>query len=177
MVMLGYLLVCPWEAIAIGEIVGYLFPRLNSLKLYRIGGYAVYLAHLAVGLVVTLAITYINYREIAVAARLQTVITYGFLALVALFLTCGVSKGSWQNLSQPFSHSGAVSVLLVLQIMPYYMVGFESIAKCAEEDHPEFRRQDFFRAILAAILIGGVFYISTIALVAYIRPWQSFAWA
>src|SRR5215467_12736440 len=32
--VLAYLIVCPWEAIAVGRIVGYIFPALNSIRLY-----------------------------------------------------------------------------------------------------------------------------------------------
>src|SRR5215472_12998017 len=33
--LLAYLIVCPWEAVAIGKIVAYLFPALDSMELYR----------------------------------------------------------------------------------------------------------------------------------------------
>jgi amino acid transporter len=35
---LAYGIVCPWEAVAIGRIAAYVFPRLNSFELYRVGG-------------------------------------------------------------------------------------------------------------------------------------------
>jgi amino acid transporter len=66
-------------------------------------------------------------------------------------------------------------VLLVVQIVPYFMTGFESVPKCAEEASPEFRRQGFSRAILLALAVGVVFYTSVVALVAYLRPWQTLA--
>jgi APA family basic amino acid/polyamine antiporter len=34
MMMLAYFIVCPWEAVAVGRIAGYIFPRLDSLELY-----------------------------------------------------------------------------------------------------------------------------------------------
>jgi amino acid transporter len=171
--MLGYLVVCPWEAVAIGEIVSYIFPRLNSVQVYHISGYNVYLPHLIIGLTLTTAITYINYRGVGISARFQNLMTFGFLMLVLLVMGSGAAKGSIENLRPAFSHSGLVSILLVIQIMPYFMVGFESVAKCAEEAKPEFYKRDFFRAIVAAIVTGAVFYISIVAVVAYIRPWPS----
>src|SRR5215471_1434593 len=50
MMLLAYYIVCPWEAVAIGRIAGYLFPALNSLALYRVAGKPVYLPHLVIGL-------------------------------------------------------------------------------------------------------------------------------
>src|SRR5271170_1056679 len=51
--LLSYFVVCPYEAVAAGKIAGYLFPALNSVELYRIGGKPVYLPHLLLGLLVT----------------------------------------------------------------------------------------------------------------------------
>src|SRR5437868_7246869 len=46
MMLLAYLIVCPWEAVAIGRIAAYMFPWLNAVQLYSIGGKPVYLPHL-----------------------------------------------------------------------------------------------------------------------------------
>ena len=40
MMMLAYFIVCPWEAVAVGRIAGYIFPALNSIELYRVAGKA-----------------------------------------------------------------------------------------------------------------------------------------
>src|SRR6516162_1241454 len=36
MMILTYGIVCPWEAVAIGRIAAYLFPKLDSFELYRV---------------------------------------------------------------------------------------------------------------------------------------------
>jgi len=61
----------------------------------------------------------------------------------------------------------------VLQIVPYYMTGYESVTKAAEEANPQFRAQGFSRAIFAAIIVGAVFYIVVIASVGFVAPWRS----
>src|SRR4029077_501035 len=66
-----------------------------------------------------------------------------------------------------------VSILLVLQIVPYFMTGFESVAKAAEEAHKEFRSQNFLRAIVLALFVGAAFYVAVIAAVSYVAPWQT----
>src|SRR5436309_6633835 len=38
----AYLVVCPYEAVALGRLVGYVLPAMNSLELYRVGGHPVY---------------------------------------------------------------------------------------------------------------------------------------
>ena len=63
----------------------------------------------------------------------------------------------------------------MLQIVPYYMTGFESVPKCAEEASPEFRARGFFRAILLAVVVGVLFYTAVIAAVALVHPWPALA--
>src|ERR1700741_3712243 len=64
MMFLSYFLTCPFEALAAGRITGYLFPSLNSVELYRLGGYPVYLPHMLRGLILTVSLTWLNYRGI-----------------------------------------------------------------------------------------------------------------
>ncbi len=175
MMMLAYLIVCPWEAVAVGRLAAYLFPGLDTLELYRVAGKPVFLPHLVLGLALTAAITLINYRGIRLSASFQKWMTFALLAMFAAFAGSAVGRGSLENLRPPFSHGGLLSVLLVLQIVPYFMTGFESVPKCAEEASPEFRKGGFFRAILLALGVAVVFYTSVVALVAYLRPWQALA--
>jgi len=172
LMLLAYLVVCPWEAVAIGRIAGYLFPALDSVELYRLADKPVYLPHVVVGLGLTGILVWLNYHGIRGSATFQNWTTFGALGLFAALVACGVAKGSPQNFSPLFSgRGGLVSVLLVMQIVPYFMTGFESVAKCAEEANPEFRERGFFRAIVMAIVLAILFYVIAIAVVAYVSPW------
>jgi len=171
MMTLAYLIVCPWEAVAIGKMAAYIFPALNSVELYRVGGTPVYLPQLALGLGLTAWITYLNYRGIRSSATFQNWATFGLLGLFVVFAGLGLARGSAGNFAPLFSHGRIVSVLLVLQVMPYFMTGFESVPKCAEEANPEFRARGFFRAILLALIVAVSFYTAVIAVVAYVSPW------
>jgi basic amino acid/polyamine antiporter, APA family len=61
---------------------------------------------------------------------------------------------------------------LVIQIVPYFITGFESVGKAAEEASPEFRARGFFRAIWMSILVGILFYASIVAAVGFVAPWH-----
>ncbi len=172
MMVLAYFIVCPWEAVAVGKIAGYIFPALDSVELYRIAGRPVYLPHVIIGLGLTVLLTVLNYRGIRLSATFQNWTAFGTLALFAVFVGFGVTKGARQNFPPLFTHSGFVSVLLVLQIVPYYMTGYESVAKAAEEASPEFRARGFFKAIWMAIIVGILFYTIVIAAVGYVAPWR-----
>ncbi len=173
MMLLGYFIVCPWEAIAVGKIAAYIFPALDSTELYRVAGKPVYLPHVLIGLGLTVFLAALNYRGIRLSATFQNWTTFGVLTLFVIFVSCGAARGSLQNFPPLFSRVRLVSVLLVIQIVPYFMTGFESVAKCAEEASPEFRGRGFFRAIVLAIVVGILFYTIVIAAVAYVSPWQA----
>ncbi len=172
MMMLAYFIVCPWEAVAVGKIAGYIFPALDSIELYRIAGRPVYLPHVIIGLGLTTMLTVLNYRGIRLSATFQNWTAFGTLALFVIFVAFGVTKGSPQNFPPLFTHSGFVSALLVIQIVPYYMTGYESVVKGAEEASPEFRSGGFLKAIWSAILVGILFYAIVIAAVGYVAPWR-----
>ncbi len=173
MMLLAYFIVCPWEAVAIGKIAAFIFPALDRYALYRMGGRPVYLPHLAFGLALIVAVGALNYRGIRSSATFQNWITFSVLALCALFVGLGGAHGSRANFPPLFSHSPFLSVLLVLQIVPYFMTGFEAVGKASEEAMQEFRARDFLRAMWAAILVGILFYTAMVAAVAYAAPWRS----
>jgi amino acid transporter len=174
MMMLAYFIVCPWEAVAIGRIAGYIVPSLDSLELYRIAGRPVYLPHLLIGLSLTALLTTLNYRGIRLSATFQNWTSFGTIALFVIFVVLGAAKGSPRNFPPLFTHAPLVSFLLTLQIVPYFMTGFESVSKAAEESSPGFRGQSFSTAIWMAILVGIIFYTVIIAAVAFVAPWHDF---
>jgi basic amino acid/polyamine antiporter, APA family len=173
--MLVYFIVCPYEAVAIGRIAGYLVPALNTHELYRAGGTSVYLPHLLLGIALTAAFTALNYRGVRLSARFLRWTTFAVLVLVGTFASAGLAHGSLANLHPAFSHSPLLSVLLVWQIVPYFLTGFDSVGKCAEEAKPGFRPQSFSTAVMLSLIVGFVFYAVVIASVAYAVPWQSIA--
>ena len=172
MMMLAYFIVCPWEAVAVGRIAAYIFPQLDSLELYRIAGHPVYLPHLVIGLGLTGLLTVLNYRGIRLSATFQNWTSFGTIALFVIFVAVGAAHGSPRNFPPLFTHGPFISVLLVLQIVPYFMTGFESVTKAAEEASPEFVSGSFFTAIAMAIIVGILFYTIVIAAVGYAAPWR-----
>jgi APA family basic amino acid/polyamine antiporter len=171
--LLAYFIVCPWEAVAVGKLAGYLIPSLNSMELYRIEGQPVFLPRLLLGILLTLFLAVLNYRGIRGSATFQGWATTSVLVLFAIVAFGSATHGSIVNMHPGFSAAPLVSVLLVLQIVPYFMTGFESVPKVAEEAHKEFRSQGFFRAIVLALFVGSAFYVAAIAAVSFAAPWQS----
>ncbi len=172
MMLLAYFIVCPWEAVAVGKLAAYLFPSLNSFELYRVAGHPVFLPRLLLGIALTAFLALINYRGIRASATFQNWSAAAVLLLFLVILAASATHGSPANFHPAFSAAPLLSIFLTLQIVPYFMTGFESVPKVAEEAHPGFRSRGFFRAIALALVVGAGFYVLVIAAVAYVAPWQ-----
>jgi APA family basic amino acid/polyamine antiporter len=171
-------IVCPFEAVSVGLIASYAFPGLNSIELYRIGQEPIYLPHLLLGLGATALIIAVNYCGIRHSTRLQNLTTFGLLAIFVLFAVLGLSRGDVANLPPYFANEagvlgGLLSVLAVLQVAPYYLMGFETIPKCAEEAAHDFPSRRFIRVMLWALAMATLFYVTVIGVVTMLQPWQS----
>ncbi len=172
MMLLAYFIVCPWEAVAVGKLAAYIFPSLNSFELYRVAGQPVFLPRLFLGVVLTVFLAVLNYRGIRLSASFQNWTTAMVLLIFVVLLGISGVRGAPANFHPMFRTTPFVSILLTLQIVPYFMTGFESAPKVAEEAHPGFRSTRFFRAIVMALFVGAGFYVLAVAAVAYIAPWQ-----
>src|SRR6266481_2824890 len=172
MMLLAYFIVCPWEAVAVGKLAAYIFPSLNSFELYRVAGQPVFLPRLMLGIALTLFLGTLNYRGIRLSASFQNWTTTLMLLLFAVVLGISGVRGAPANFHPAFRATPFVSIVLTLQIVPYFMTGFESVPKVAEEAHLEFSSRGFFRAIVMAVLVGAGFYVLAVAAVSYVAPWQ-----
>jgi len=174
--VLSYAIVCPFEAVATGNLLARVFPALNTHHLYTIAGSPIYAPRVAIGLILTAAIAAVNYRGIRPSGLFQDVMTFGLLATFAVFTLLGFARGSPANMRPLFAHTGPagpwLSMLLVMQIVPYYMTGWESVAKGSEEARAGFDPRNFGTAIYAALVAGFVFYVIIIAVVTWVYPWK-----
>jgi basic amino acid/polyamine antiporter, APA family len=173
MMLLAYFIVCPWEAVAIGKIAAWIFPSLDSVELYRVAGQPVFLSRLFLGVALTLFLATLNYRGMRLSANFQSTVTTLLLIFYVSLLAISLWYGAPANFHPGFRGAPIASILLTLQIVPYFMTGFESVPKYAEEANPEFRGQNFMKAIAMALAVGALFYSLCVAAVAYVAPWQS----
>lgn len=176
----AYMIICPFEAVAIGQLAGYVFPELNAIPLYRLGEGetgTVYLPHLVLGIGLTGLITYLNYKSIRLSTLFQNWTTFGLLAVFALFAPLGLYRGNVANL-HPWFEKGLAptdavfSTLAVLAIVPYYMAGWETIPKCADEASNDFEPHRFVRLMLLAVAAATFFYVLVVYVVAVLQPWS-----
>jgi amino acid transporter len=182
MMSLGYLVVCPFEAVAVAEIAAHVFPGLKQIPLYEVGKSTVYLPGLLLGLALVVAVSAVNYRGIRHSARLQNLFTFGLLAIFSIFTLLGLSRGRLENLQPPFADGRApwgplLATFAVLGIVPYFMAGFETVSRCSEERSRHFRDHLFTRVTLLALGVGVFFYVAVILVTAALHPWEELAGA
>jgi len=174
--VLAYAIVCPWEAVAFGNLLGRLFPFFREAELYTVAGRAITAPKLAAGLALTAVVAGVNLAGIRLSGLFQNVLTFAMLALVAAFTALGLARGDTARLDPLFARPGAsgalLSILLVAQIVPYFMTGFESVGKESEEARSGFDPRNFGRAIVTAALAGMAFYCLVIAAVSLVFPWR-----
>jgi amino acid transporter len=174
--VLAYAIVCPWEAVAIGNLLARALPGMNQVALYTVGGKAIFLPRLLAGLGLVAFIAALNYRGMALSSRFQNVATYGLLVLFLGFTILGLLRGQAAHLQPLFAHPGAagagLSILLMLQVMPYFMTGFETVVKGSEEAKEGYDTAGFGRAMVMSLGAGALFYALVILVVAWILPWK-----
>ncbi|HEY3381228.1 MAG TPA: APC family permease [Vicinamibacterales bacterium] len=174
--VLAYAIVCPWEAVAIGNLLGRIVPAVNTFPLYTIAGKTIFAPRVAAGLLLTGLVAWVNVRGIRPSGQFQNLTTFGLLAAFAVFVSLGFARGDVSNLQPLFSRpglaGGILSVILAAQIVPYFMTGFESVVKGAEEARVGFPPRDFAKAMYAAVVAAVVFYVVIVAVVSYVYPWR-----
>src|SRR5205085_779874 len=104
-----------------GRISSYVLPELNTLELYRIGDYPVYLPHLVLGIGTTVGITLLNLRGVQFSTTFQNLTTFGLLAVFVVFAALGLWRGQIANFPPLFADEKAglgplLSTLAVLRI-------------------------------------------------------------
>jgi amino acid transporter len=174
--VLAYAIVCPWEAVAIGNLLARIAPGLNSMPLYDLAGKTIYAPRVVAGLALTGLITWVNLRGIRPSGVFQDITTFGLLAAFAVFASLGLVYGSTANAEPLFARPGTggafLSILLAMQIVPYFMTGFESVVKGAEEAKVGFDRKHFARTMYMAVVAGGFFYVVIVGVVSLVHPWR-----
>ncbi len=130
--LLGYVSVAAFEAVALPETVLYLFPDMLSVHLWSVAGYDVYLSWVAVGAGSAVVVTALNYFGIRPASVFQTVAVLFLLGAGALLLVGSLTNGSAGKM-EPLFTGGVSGLFVVLVAVPFLFVGFDVIPQSASE--------------------------------------------
>jgi APA family basic amino acid/polyamine antiporter len=184
----GYLAVSVFEAISVAKVFGYLIPGIDHWPLFEINESTVYGSQILLSAVTTGLITWINYRGVESAARVQVALVVLFGLATLAFLFAGFLGGDLANLEPgfgadvaledgvttvaPFGLGAAFAGLgMVFVTAPFWFVGFDTIPQAAEEAHEAVTPRALARLIVVSIVGAACFYILVILAVGMSAPW------
>ncbi|CAM4035203.1 APC family permease [Vreelandella rituensis] len=162
-IVLGYISVVAFEAVALPTVVEHLFPNYAVGQLWTIAGWDVKATWVAVGVGGSVAMMWINYLGVRTAALVQKVVTLLILAVGIMFITGALFQGSTTTMDPLFQvEEGIIGGLMTVIIMvPFMFVGFDVIPQAAEEINLPFK--EIGRVLMISVILA-VFWYSFIIL-------------
>lgn len=158
-IILGYVSVIAFEAVALPTVFEYLIPNYSQGYLYTVAGWDVTLTWVGVGILGSILIAWINYRGI----KLSTAITFIFTLLIIiaglLLITGSTAAGSMQAM-EPLFVNGMAGMLTVVIMTPFMFVGFDVIPQAAEEIN--LPRKRIGQLLIVAVVLAVLWYIAVI---------------
>lgn len=158
-ILLGYVSVVAFEAVALPTVTDYLLPGFSRGYLWTIAGWDVELTWVLVGIAAAIIMTAVNVVGIRTAARLQLVATV-LILLVGVLLLSGVLLGGATENMAPLFNDGAQGFLGVLIMVPFMFVGFDVIPQSAEEIDISFA--DIGKLLMVSIAMAVIWYVAMI---------------
>ncbi|MDA1370629.1 MAG: APC family permease [Proteobacteria bacterium] len=154
-IILGYVSVVTFEAVALPTVLDSLVPGLDKVFLWQIAGWDVYLTWVLVGIAGSVAMTILNIRGVRMAAVVQSVVVMVILLVGALFVSGATFQGDLANL-QPLIKDGVAGITLVLVMVPFLFVGFDTIPQAAEEIDLPFK--DIGTVLMVSVFMAIAWY-------------------
>jgi len=162
-ILLGYVSVVAFEAVALPTVVDYLVPGFSRGYLWTVAGWDVNATWVAVGVIAAIVMTLVNIIGISTAAKLQSLVVL-IVLLSGLAIMAGALQGGSTSNMQPYLHNGVGGALSILIMVPFMLVGFDVIPQSAEEVNIPF--EAIGKAIVLSVVIAVAWYTMIIAAVA-----------
>ncbi len=166
-IILGYISVVAFEAVALPTVVEHLFPNYKFGLLWTVAGWDVYFTWAMVGCLGAVAMTWINIRGIETCALIQKVVTLLIILVGIMLITGALFNGESANMD-PLFVGGAGGVLAVLIMTPFMFVGFDVIPQAAEEINLPHRSIGMI--LIVSVVMAVAWYILIILGVSLAMP-------
>ncbi|MBB3036456.1 APC family permease [Hoyosella altamirensis] len=172
--VLGYVAVCAFEAVALPHSLKYLVPQLDTGYLWTIADYDVYAVWAAVGIGGGLAMAILNYVGVRPAAIFQSIAVVFLIAVGATLLVGSFTGGDPGNM-QPLFATGFSGILVVLIAVPFLFVGFDIIPQSAGEIRLPYKMIGIL--LIISVALAAAWYILIILTVGSSLPADQLAGA
>lgn len=154
-IILGYISVIAFEAVALPTVLSSLVPGLDIGYLWQIAGWDVHFTWVLTGITGALLMAFLNIVGVRIVAIVQTVVVAAILVVGVVFLTGSSFTGSSENLS-PLFVDGMGGIATILVMVPFMFVGFDIIPQAAEEINLPFH--DIGAALVLSVVLAIVWY-------------------
>ncbi|TDI59021.1 MAG: APC family permease [Alphaproteobacteria bacterium] len=154
--VLAYLSVTSFEAVALPTVMTYLFPNFSQGYLWTIAGWDVTATWVGMGVLGSIIMSWINIRGIKPAAVFQSIITLFIMAVGVMFFTGAGAVGDIGNMD-PLFVGGAVGVMGVLIMVPTMFIGFDIIPQSAEEIDLPFG--EIGKVLVVSVVMAVLWYV------------------
>ena len=154
-IILGYVSVVTFEAVALPTVLDSLLPGLDKFYLWTVAGWDVYLTWVMVGVAGAVVMTLVNIRGVRMVAVVQSTVVGVILLVGGFFVLGSLTVGDTENF-RPLFQDGISGITLVLVMVPFMFVGFDTIPQAAEEIDLPFR--DIGSVLMLSVCIAIAWY-------------------
>ncbi|MFD1361756.1 APC family permease [Lentibacillus salinarum] len=158
-VILGYVSVIAFEAVALPTVFEYLIPNYSQGHLYTVAGWDVTLTWAGIGIIGSIIIAWVNYRGIKLTSSITVILTGLILAAGVLLITGGTVSGNVETM-QPFFAAGSAGIMSVIIMTPFMFVGFDVIPQAAEEINVPQKR--IGQLLIVSVVLAVLWYVAVI---------------
>lgn len=156
--ILGYIAVIAFEAVAFPSVLQYLFPGYVKGYMYTVNGSDIYVTWVLVGVISSLSVAAVNYFGTKNVALLQTACTL-IIAAVGLALMGGSAvNGGIANIDAPVVN-GAAGIITVAVMTPFMLMGFDVIPQAAGEMNIPYKK---IGKLLVLSVVMAIFWYAMI---------------
>lgn len=163
--VLGYVSVVAFEAVALPTVFEYVIPGYSKGYMYTIAGWDVNFTWVAVGVIGSIVMAFINYRGMKVTSVIMSILTIVILISGVLLITGSSIAGDVSNM-KPLFVDGWGGIMTVLIMTPFMFVGFDVIPQTAEEIN--LPRKRIGQLLVISVLLAVFWYVGVIFGVSYI---------
>lgn len=162
--VLGYVSVVAFEAVALPTVFEYVVPGYSKGYMYTIAGWDVNFTWVAVGVIGSIIMAFINYRGMKVTSIVMSILTLVILISGVLLITGSSIVGEASNM-KPLFEDGLSGIMVVLIMTPFMFVGFDVIPQTAEEIN--LPRKRIGQLLVISVLLAIIWYVGIIFGVSY----------
>lgn len=176
----AFISIIPWEAIYVVDILSIVFPVLKAgSPLYTIAGADVYIGHIVVGSVISIALFMINRKGVSSSASLQRILCLALVGAGILAMICAGVKLDINNFYPLYENIGSGShnsfmggAFSILASVPFFLAGFETIPQGIESAGGE--TKNIGKTVVLTVVFSCFFYALLLVTLGGAIPWKEF---